>query len=262
MTAAPALELISLVKQYPLRAAERGRGDEGAARSVDALARPLLRNLSLSVRRGEFVAIEGQSGSGKSTLLHLLGGLDRAYQGCVRVLGQDLRTLTDVQLSALRNRELGFVFQSFNLLPGLSALGNVLLPEAFGEIPSANARAREALARVGLSGKERARPFELSGGERQRVAIARALLARPPVLLADEPTGNLDAATGHDIIELFRSLHRDGMTLLIVTHEIRVSTAASRVLLLRDGVLESPAHDPLLDHDGEGAGPAPGGGPR
>ena len=239
---APALELLSLVKRYPQREGE------GADRDAPARARPLLCNVSLRVLRGEFVAIEGQSGSGKSTLLHLLGGLDRAYEGEVRVLGEDLRTLTDAQLSALRNRELGFVFQSFNLLPGLSALANVLLPEAFGEIPSAPARAREALARVGLAGKERARPFELSGGERQRVAIARALLARPPVLLADEPTGNLDAATGHDIIELFRSLHKDGMTLLIVTHEIRVSTAASRVLLLRNGVLESPAHDPLLDN--------------
>jgi putative ABC transport system ATP-binding protein len=232
-----ALELRGVVKRY--------RPRDGEVAQVSA--RPLLRGVDLRVERGEFVAVEGQSGSGKSTLLHLIGGLDRAYEGEIRVLGQQLRALDDGALSSLRNRGIGFVFQSFNLLPGITALDNVLLPEAFGEIPDARARAREALARVGLAGKERARPFELSGGERQRVAIARALLARPPLLLADEPTGNLDAGTGHDIIELFRSLHRDGMTLLIVTHEIRVSRAATRVLLLRDGALETPAHDPLLD---------------
>jgi putative ABC transport system ATP-binding protein len=240
-----ALELRGVVKCY--------RPREGELPS--ASARPLLRGIDLRVERGEFVAIEGQSGSGKSTLLHLIGGLDRAYEGEVRVLGQDLRALEDGALSSLRNRGIGFVFQSFNLLPGITALDNVLLPEAFGDIPDAQARAREALARVGLAGKERARPFELSGGERQRVAIARALLARPPLLLADEPTGNLDAATGHDIIELFRSLHRDGMTLLIVTHEIRVSRAATRVLLLRSGALETPAHDPLLDASAGEAAP-------
>ncbi|GAC1342054.1 MAG: ABC transporter ATP-binding protein [Myxococcales bacterium] len=243
----PALELRQVVKAYPAR--------EGA----ESAAGPLLRNVSLCVDRGEFVAVEGQSGSGKSTLLHLLGGLDRDYQGEVRVLGRDLRELDDRALSALRNRELGFVFQSFNLLPGLTALGNVLLPEAFGDIPDARARAREALARVGLAGKEGARPAALSGGERQRVAIARALVARPPLLLADEPTGNLDAATGHEIIQLFRDLHQGGMTLLIVTHEIRVSKAASRVLLLRDGMLESPARDPLLETSGPQPVPREGG---
>jgi putative ABC transport system ATP-binding protein len=245
---APALELRSVVKSY--RPREGAPADPG----------PLLRGLSLRVERGEFVAVEGQSGCGKSTLLHLLGGLDRDYEGDVLVLGRDLRGLDDPALSALRNRELGFVFQSFNLLPGLTALGNVLLPEAFGHIPDALVRARAALSRVGLAGKENARPSELSGGERQRVAIARALLARPPLLLADEPTGNLDAATGHEIIDLFRSLHADGMTLLIVTHEIRVSKAATRVLLLRNGVLESPARDPLLEISGPQPMPREGGG--
>jgi putative ABC transport system ATP-binding protein len=240
-----ALELRGVVKRYHPRAGE----------VAQVSARPLLRGVDLRVERGEFVAIEGQSGSGKSTLLHLIGGLDRAYEGEVRVLGQELRALDDGALSSLRNRGIGFVFQSFNLLPAITALDNVLLPEAFGEIPDARVRAREALARVGLAGKERVRPFQLSGGERQRVAIARALLARPPLLLADEPTGNLDAGTGHDIIELFRSLHRDGMTLLIVTHEIRVSRAATRVLLLRNGALETPAHDPLLDASAEEAAP-------
>src|SRR5204862_1351494 len=141
---------------------------------------------------------------------------------------------------ALRHAQIGFVFQSFNLLASLSALENVLLPDFFGEgVPDAHARAVEALATVGLSDKSSARPAALSGGERQRVAIARALLARPPLLLADEPTGNLDARTGQGIIDLFQQLHREGMTLLIVTHEARVSHAANRVLVLREGILQT-----------------------
>ena len=207
--------------------------------------RELLCGVDLEVQRGEFVAVEGQSGSGKSTLLHLLGGLDRDFEGEAQVLGCDLRRLADRELAALRHTQIGFVFQSFNLLPALTALENVLLPDFFGEgIPDAEARAREALARVGLADKGAARPAELSGGERQRVAIARALLARPPLLLADEPTGNLDARTGEEVIALFRELHKDGMTLLIVTHEARVSHAASRVLVLKGGALapEDAAH--------------------
>jgi putative ABC transport system ATP-binding protein len=221
-----AIELRGIVKRYPPR-------EPGLA------PQELLRGVDLSVRRGEFVAIEGQSGSGKSSLLHLLGGLDRAFEGDARVLGCDLRAVSDAELSALRHTQIGFVFQSFNLLPSLTALENVLLPDFFGEgIPDAERRALEALDRVGLLDKARARPAALSGGERQRVAIARALLARPPLLLADEPTGNLDAKTGQGVIELFRDLHREGMTLLIVTHEARVSHAATRVLVLRDGRLQ------------------------
>ena len=228
----PALELRGLRKSYPPR-------EPGAA------ATDLWRGLDLAVERGEFVAVEGQSGSGKSTLLHILGGLDRAYAGEVRILGRDLRSLDDAGLAGLRHSQIGFVFQSFNLLPGLTALENVLLPDFFGDgVPEALPRAREALARVGLSDKERARPPALSGGERQRTAIARALLARPPLLLADEPTGNLDAHTGEGVIDLFRNLHRAGMTLLVVTHEKRMSRAASRVLVLRDGLL---AADPGLE---------------
>jgi putative ABC transport system ATP-binding protein len=246
---AAALELSEVRKRYP------PRPDEAAEEAFGPREQPeLLRGVTLSVSRGEFVAIEGQSGSGKSTLLHLLGGLDRDYQGTVRVLGHDLRALGDRECAALRQRSIGFVFQSFNLLPQLTALENALLPEAFGEIPDALARARTALLRVGLAHKARARPSQLSGGERQRVAIARALLARPEVLLADEPTGNLDARTGEGIIDLFRELHRGGTTLLIVTHEVRVSRAASRVLLLNEGRLETPRIDPLQT-PGEGTRP-------
>jgi putative ABC transport system ATP-binding protein len=204
------------------------------SRSVD-----VLRGAELTVQPGELVAILGASGSGKSTLLHIIGGLDRRFTGHVEVAGQDLGKLNDTQLSAFRARTVGFVFQAFNLLPAFSALENVLLPSYFGEPPpELERRAKEALDRVGLSAKTHRRPGELSGGERQRVAIARALFMRPPILLADEPTGNLDAATGTEVISLFRELNRnDGMTLLIVTHEERVSAVANRVLQLTDGRL-------------------------
>jgi putative ABC transport system ATP-binding protein len=222
-----AIELRGIRKRYPPR--EPGLPPQDLLLGVD-----------LTVLRGEFVAVEGQSGSGKSTLLHLLGGLDREFDGEARVLGCDLRAVKDAELSALRHTQIGFVFQSFNLLPALTALENVLLPDFFGDgVPDAGRRAREALERVGLADKAGSRPAALSGGERQRVAIARALVARPPLLLADEPTGNLDARTGEGVIHLFRQLHREGMTLLIVTHEARVSHAATRVLVLRDGVLRS-----------------------
>ncbi len=220
----PALSLRAVHKRYPPRDGQEPQD--------------LLRGIDLEVQPGELVAIEGPSGCGKSTLLHLLGGLDRDYDGEVKVFGQDLRALDDGRLSALRHARIGFVFQAFNLLPGLSALDNVLLPDAFGEgAPDALARAKVSLERVGLANKAAARPGALSGGERQRVAIARALLMRPGLLLADEPTGNLDARTGDEIIALFRALNQEGLTLLVVTHETRVSAAASRVLLLQDGRL-------------------------
>jgi putative ABC transport system ATP-binding protein len=226
------IELRSLAKSYPPR-------EPGGKRTE------LFRTLDLEVARGEFVAVEGQSGTGKSSLLHILGGLDREYAGEVKILGRDLRGLDDRALSALRHAQIGFVFQSFNLLSSLSALENVLLPDFFGEgVSDARARATEALSTVGLSDKASARPTALSGGERQRVAIARALVGRPPLLLADEPTGNLDARTGQGIIDLFQRLHREGMTLLVVTHEKRMSRAASRVLVLERGEL---AADPALE---------------
>jgi putative ABC transport system ATP-binding protein len=204
----------------------------------------VLRGVSADIAAGDFVAVVGASGAGKSTLLHLVGGLDRAFTGTVEVFGVDLATLSDRALARYRGERVGFVFQSFNLVPPLTALENVLLPAYFGpgDPVADRARAREVLARVGLAGKEDRLPARLSGGERQRVALARALLRRPPLILADEPTGSLDAATGGEVIELLRELNRqDGITLVIVTHEARVARAARRTLRLADGRLEDVA---------------------
>jgi len=200
----------------------------------------VLNGLDLDVRAGEFVAVVGPSGSGKSTLLHVLGGLDASYAGEVEVAGVRLNELNDVALARFRNRQVGFVFQSFHLIASLSALDNVLLP-AFFDVEAVagprRKRAEDVLARVGLIEKKNRVPAQLSGGERQRTAIARALFAEPKLLLCDEPTGNLDETTGGEVIELFRELHRDGLTILVVTHEDRMSTAAQRVLRLTGGVL-------------------------
>jgi putative ABC transport system ATP-binding protein len=203
---------------------------------------PILRGVDLDVAEGEMVAIVGPSGSGKSTLLYVAGGLDRDYGGEAVVAGVPLAGLSAEARADLRNRAVGFVFQSFNLLQGLSALENVMLPGLLrrGGQDGAAAlrdRAAKALADVGLADKAGQPPARLSGGERQRVAIARALFARPKVLLADEPTGNLDAVTGEGIIRQFAELARAGLTVLVVTHEERVSRAASRVLHLADGRL-------------------------
>jgi putative ABC transport system ATP-binding protein len=201
----------------------------------------VLRGVDLDVAPGELVAIVGPSGSGKSTLLYVAGVLDRDFEGEAVVAGTALGGLDDAARADLRNRSVGFVFQSFNLLPALSALENVMLPGVLraGGAPLAwvRARARDALAQVGLAGRMTAPPARLSGGERQRVAIARALLARPAVLLADEPTGNLDTASGEDVTRLFVQLASSGMSVLVVTHEERVSRVAGRVLRLEDGRL-------------------------
>jgi putative ABC transport system ATP-binding protein len=208
----------------------------------DALGARVLDGLDLSVAKGEFVAVMGPSGSGKSTLLHVLGGLDVHYQGEVQVGGTRLTGLADKALARFRGAQVGFVFQSFHLIPNLPAIENVLLPAHFlaGSTDSRR-RAEEVLARVGLGAKAARVPAQLSGGERQRVAIARALFARPAVLFCDEPTGNLDARTGDEIITLFKELHREGLTVLAVTHEARMSAAASRVLRLTEGrLVEEP----------------------
>jgi putative ABC transport system ATP-binding protein len=198
----------------------------------------VLDGLSLDVADGDFVAVVGPSGSGKSTLLHLLGGLDVHYQGDVEVAGVKLAGLKDKELARFRNQHVGFVFQSFHLIPNLSAVENVLMPSHFGPAsPEARKRAESLLDRVGLLAKKDRTPVRLSGGERQRVAIARALFTGPRLLLCDEPTGNLDAATGAGVISLFEELHREGLTLLAVTHEERMSSAARRVLRLKEGRL-------------------------
>ena len=205
----------------------------------------VLDGLDLDVEGGDFVAVVGPSGSGKSTLLHLLGGLDVHYQGEVEVAGVKLSGLPEKALARFRNANVGFVFQSFHLIPNLSALENVLLPSHFGVITvEARKRAEALLERVGLLAKKDRAPVRLSGGERQRVAIARALFTGPRLLLCDEPTGNLDAATGAGVISLFQELHREGLTVLAVTHEERMSSAARRVLRLKEARLveEPQAH--------------------
>lgn len=218
------------------------RGLSKSYRDGDKTLR-VLDAVSLDVAEGEWVAVVGASGSGKSTLLQIVGGLDVAYEGEVTVAGAQLKALDDGALSGLRNRDVGFVFQAFHLVPELTAVENVALPAFFtpGLPPGeSERRARWALERVGMAAKADRTPSRLSGGERQRVAIARALLMRPKVLLCDEPTGNLDAATGEGILALFQELHRDGLTLLAVTHEERLSRMAGRVLAIEQGKLIEP----------------------
>ena len=197
-----------------------------------------LRGVSFRVDRGEHVAIIGTSGSGKSTLLNLLGALDRPTEGEIRFLGRDVRTMSDAELAELRNRRIGFVFQSFHLLSRLSALDNVVLPLVYRGTPRRERRdrAERALRAVGLGDRLDHRPTELSGGQQQRVAIARALVTEPDLVLADEPTGNLDTATGNDVLDLLDGLHDDrGTALVVITHEAEVAARADRVIELRDG---------------------------
>jgi len=212
---------------------------------------PILQGIELHIRRGEFVALTGASGSGKSTLMNILGCLDTPTEGRYRLAGEDVATLGEDQLARVRNRRIGFIFQSFHLLPRQTALANVAQPLVYRGIPLAarEAEARACLERVGLGHRLNHRPNELSGGQRQRVAIARALVGRPQLLLADEPTGNLDSRTTAEIMELLADLHAGGLTVVIVTHEPDIAAQCLRVVKLRDGRIDQdevqvPVHPP------------------
>lgn len=194
-----------------------------------------LQDATFSFDPGDFVAIMGPSGSGKSTLMNLLGCLDLPTSGTYRLGGHDIQDLKPDQLAEIRNRQIGFVFQNFNLLPRASALENIELPLLYGRVPDASKKAMLALDRVGLAERARHNPSELSGGERQRVAIARAIVNQPALILADEPTGNLDSKTGEEIMNIFTQLNRDGVMVLLVTHEKEIAQYARHILMMRDG---------------------------
>ena len=194
-----------------------------------------LRNVSFQIEKGEFVAIMGSSGSGKSTLMNLLGCLDLPTSGNYALEGLEIARLKSNQLAEVRNRKIGFVFQSFNLLPRATALENTELPLLYGRVPNPTEIAMQALERVGLKDRAKHKPTELSGGEKQRVAIARALVNKPSIILADEPTGNLDSTTGHEILSLFHQLNKEDVTIILVTHEEEIARQAKRIIKMKDG---------------------------
>jgi putative ABC transport system ATP-binding protein len=202
----------------------------------------VLKGIDLTVSPGEFIALQGASGSGKSTLMHILGLLDRPSGGRYLFQGQNVAQLADDRLSELRNRQFGFIFQSFYLVPYVTALENVLLPGLYSATPTRQLRQRahQLLEQVGLADRMHFRPSQLSGGQQQRVAMARALINDPPLLLADEPTGQLDSTTSAGIMELLREMHRQGRTVILVTHEAEVSAAAERIIVLHDGRIAHP----------------------
>ena len=217
------LEMHDICKDYPM------------GKSVNHI----LKHIDLEVEEGEYLAIMGPSGSGKTTLMNLIGCLDVPTSGSYLLNGQDITKCSPKQLAEVRNKELGFVFQSFNLLPKLTAVENVALPLLYGGVKKAERleRARQALETVGLSDRVDHRPDQLSGGQCQRVAIARAIVGRPKLLLADEPTGALDSASGAQVMDLFQQLHQSGSTIIMITHDAQVARQAQRIMTIRDGIL-------------------------
>ncbi|MCV6621972.1 MAG: ABC transporter ATP-binding protein [Cellvibrionaceae bacterium] len=199
-----------------------------------------IKSISLQIRENEFVAIMGSSGSGKSTLMNILGCLDKPSAGSYLLNNRNVSELEDKELAAIRNREIGFVFQTFHLLPRLSALQNVMLPLRYADVDraEASARAKEMLQTVGLADRVDHLPYELSGGQRQRVAIARALINKPKIIFADEPTGNLDSKTSLEIMALLQDLHKQGQTIVLITHEAEIAEFSQRLLLMKDGELQ------------------------
>lgn len=200
-----------------------------------------LDGISLNIKAGEFVAIIGQSGSGKSTLMNMLGCLDVPTSGEYYLNGKDVSGLEDDELSTIRNEEIGFIFQGFNLIPSLTAFENVELPLIYRRVPAGERHrlAEESLKRVGLENRMEHKPSEMSGGQQQRVAIARALAAKPPVILADEPTGNLDSKSSKEIMNILRELHEDGRTIILITHDNGIADKAKRIVRIMDGKIES-----------------------
>jgi putative ABC transport system ATP-binding protein len=246
---------VEVIPGRDVRGAAPGGGGDGVERSALAVLKDLrktyykpdgsimveaLRGLNVSIPQGQYVAIMGASGSGKSTLMNILGCLDRPTSGQYLLDGEDCATMPDEQLSQFRGRKIGFVFQAFNLIPELTVEENVEVPLFYQALPRKERRERavETLGLVGLGNRLGHRPSELSGGQQQRVAIARALVTRPVVLMADEPTGNLDSSTGESILQLIEQLHREGMTIMMVTHDDRIATRCQRVVRLKDGEVE------------------------
>ncbi|ABE51666.1 ABC transporter ATP-binding protein [Methanococcoides burtonii] len=202
---------------------------------------PILHDINITVKKGEFIAIMGPSGSGKSTLMNLLGCLDRPSEGQVLVMGKDINSISETELAKLRGLEIGFVFQNFNLVSRLTALQNVLLPTHANRRTDidVNERAKQLLGLMGLDDRMEHKPTELSGGQSQRVAIARALINEPAIILADEPTGNLDSKTSVEIMELFSGLHKNGSTIIMITHDPETSAYADRTIHVKDGYIEN-----------------------
>lgn len=213
----------------------------------------VLKGIDLEIARNEYVALMGPSGSGKSTLMNLIGCLDTATGGSYELNGTDVSQLDDNELADIRNVEIGFVFQTFNLLPRSTALENVALPLVYAGLPKneREERAKSVLDMVGLSDRMDHRPNQLSGGQRQRVAVARAMVNKPSIILADEPTGNLDTKTSLDIMELFREIHTAGNTIILVTHEEDIAAHAHRVVRLRDGMIESDQRQKAIAHESQ-----------